>query len=1177
LSTAETEWGLGIDVSFWYNRTDVSPYVGVETPNATYEVWNTKDQVIMSGSLISLGGGKYRLVLNSTDVVAANVSDPSLGTYRVYVYFNRTHFVSQTLIITWTIVDVRIACYATATNVSLIWSESTTIGIYYNRTRDWVFISGASYSMVIYDENYTDITSSIPSEAFVISEGVGVYLLDINSSYLSVAMYILEITFSKQYHEDGVITIFVDVQPIKAYAVPNVKSASVEYPENFTFKVWYYTESYNITDANATYVMEYGGVPIDTGNLTFNATDKSYELFISSRDAFNKSGASDLPITLTIYVHLRREYHESKTLILALTIEPIKTKLTLSEKSATLRYGQVWIFYMNYTDIDGVTSLYDANTEYNISCNGTLITSGTIPHNLTNGWYEFYLEFDTIDILNKTLEKIDITLPTVYEIRVWFGKKFYQKQSAVLSVTVNPMETMLDVSATSVSIKYGESWLFNFSYIDIATSQMILNATTYFEIRHGAEILQNGSLLYNATHNYYLIFNSTDIDMLGSFALYVYFWKRFYEKREKIISVTIEARDTYIVANATSVTLEYGEVCYFDLSYIDAETLTNIVGANATYIITFNGSDIYYGNLTYNPTLESYILMFDSRQVVNLLSPPALGTYVITVSFGKRFYMNVTKVLSVTVTPIRTFAYAQPKNITVIWGQAPEVDIYYVVTKNGSIIKDASVTIEVTPEAPEGAFRVEFSIAENRYKLYVNSSLLSIKAYYLVNITLSKQFCESKVVVVKVNVKPIPTYLMLSQKTFEIEYGDMVELEAWYKVYGTGEDIEYANATYVVYYEEYELLSGNFTYNPQTRTYIFSINSTDLVDVLTQILNVEYLDLPITLTVEVSFSKSVYLEQPETIAITIYDISCSVRVSEEEITAEWGEPVDITIEVLRAKTLEYVTSVKMDVCGIGEDVYTVENISTGLILHLDTSQLDLKTYRVTLNFAKPYHYIPEMVLTITVKEVSVSVGFAESPPKEVTKLQLIEEHKTTEIKVLVTHRNMPVEDAEVKVKVMSRQAGVTKEYKAEKTGIPGVFSVKIDWADYPPGYKWVVEVTIEKVKVYGKWVASDKLSYKVLEHEIRMDYVSGSTEITVPIINKKIYMANMFFYPMVILMLVGIAYGGYRFWSWWTLPWEVKEISKILKLIEKGIFEYPVPDRREYLMEMVASELGIES
>ena len=280
---------------------------------------------------------------------------------------------------------------------------------------------------------------------------------------------------------------------------------------------------------------------------------------------------------------------------------------------------------------------------------------------------------------------------------------------------------------------------------------------------------------------------------------------------------------------------------------------------------------------------------------------------------------------------------------------------------------------------------------------------------------------------------------------------------------------------------------------------------------------------------------------------------------------------------MRAKTLEYVTSVKMDVCGIGEDVYTVENISTGLILHLDTSQLDLKTYRVTLNFAKPYHYIPEMVLTITVKEVSVSVGFAESPPKEVTKLQLIEEHKTTEIKVLVTHRNMPVEDAEVKVKVMSRQAGVTKEYKAEKTGIPGVFSVKIDWADYPPGYKWVVEVTIEKVKVYGKWVASDKLSYKVLEHEIRMDYVSGSTEITVPIINKKIYMANMFFYPMVILMLVGIAYGGYRFWSWWTLPWEVKEISKILKLIEKGIFEYPVPDRREYLMEMVASELGIES
>ncbi len=1067
----------------------------------------------------------------------------------------------------------------------MIWSESTTIGIYYNRTRDWVFISGASYSMVVYDENYTDITSSIPSEAFVISEGVGVYLLDINSSYLSVAMYILEITFSRQYHEDGVITIFVDVQPIKAYAVPNVKSASVEYPENFTFKVWYYTESYNITDANATYTMEYGGVPIDTGNLTFNATDKSYELFISSRDAFNKSGASDLPITLTIYVHLSREYHESKTLILALTIEPIKTKLTLSEKSATLRYGQVWIFYMNYTDIDGVTPLYDADARYNISCNGTLIVNGTIPYDRTDSWYEFYLVFNTTEILNKTLEKIDIRLPVVYEIRVWFGKKFYEKQSAVLSVTVNPMETMLDVSATSVSIKYGESWLFNFSYIDIVSGSLITNATTYYEIRYGGTVLKNGSLLYSDEHNYYIVFNSTEIvnksRKLGTYALYVYFRKRFYEVREKLISITVEPRDTYVEVNATSVTMEYGEVCVFEVRYIDMLTMSNITDANATFEIVFNETIVRRGSLTYDSVMEAYYLVFNSRDIINE-SWPYLGTYVVNVYLEKLFYVNLTKVLSVTVTKIKTIAYAQPEEINVTWGQAPEVLIYYIVAKNGSIIPMAIISVTSTPATDPAAFIVSYDSIRNVYVLNVNSSYLSVEAYYIVDIGFNKTFYEEKTVRIKVYVEPIDTVLSITPESTEVEYGDIVEFVANYYVYETGEVVSNAIANYTIKYREYNLSSGSF-YFDGTR-YILTVNTTELIAKLANVMDVDYIDLPVTITVDVTFSKSVYMSQSKTLAITIYDIGTTVELTANEITAEWGENVSVGIRIIRNKTLEMVRDVEISV--IAPDMpngsWSIAEVEDGYQLLVYTKMLEVvevlnKSYLITLSFYKPYYEFPDRYITITVTKVSINVDFVGDIPSSVQKIQIIGEHKTTEIRVLVTHKGIPVEDAVVLINVSSVEAGKTKTYNASKTGVPGVFSITIDWADYPPGYTWRVVVSVRKVKVYGMWAPTDKVAIypALIERKIRMDYLSGSTRIKIPGVGV-VYIANMFYYPILIILFSLIAYGGYKFFSWYMLPWEVKEVMKILRMIEKGVFEYPAPDRREYLRELIAEELGAE-
>jgi len=55
-----------------------------------------------------------------------------------------------------------------------------------------------------------------------------------------------------------------------------------------------------------------------------------------------------------------------------------------------------------------------------------------------------------------------------------------------------------------------------------------------------------------------------------------------------------------------------------------------------------------------------------------------------------------------------------------------------------------------------------------------------------------------------------------------------------------------------------------------------------------------------------------------------------------------------------------------------------------------------------------------------------------------------------------------------------------------------------------------------------------------------------------------------------------LTYGGYKFSLWYLLSWEVKEVIKILKIVRKGIFEYPAPSRREFILEMLSEELGVE-
>jgi len=540
--------------------------------------------------------------------------------------------------------------------------------------------------------------------------------------------------------------------------------------------------------------------------------------------------------------------------------------------------------------------------------------------------------------------------------------------------------------------------------------------------------------------------------------------------------------------------------------------------------------------------------------------------------------MERTKLLSVTVIEIRTMAYAQPENVTVVWGQAPVVMLYYIVAKNGSVIHNADITLNVTPECPAGAFIIE---EKDVYEMRINASLLSIETY-LVNVTLVKMFYKTGNIVIRVDIVPIPTYLALSQKAASLEYAEAITIKTWYYVYETGAPITDADSVkYKIYYEDILVLEGDMIYSSSDKSYEFTVNSSELINNLLEELGNETIELPITFTVYIDAKKSVYVPQEDVVTITVYDIACYADIPETEIVAEWAENVSIPFEIIRNKTLMSIKDVEIYVSGLPDGSWNLIADRDGYILIINTTKLEVveainKSYVITLMFTKPYHDIPSRTISLTVKKVAVDVSFVGTPPKVVEKWQIFEEAKTTNIDVLVEHKGIPVEDAEILAYISSVEAGINESLEASATNIPGVFRIAIKWQDYPPGYKWTIVIRVTKVKVYGVYVPSDKVIYSEISYIIKMDYVSGSTKISVPVIGE-VYVANIFYYPMLAVFALLLVVAGYKGINWWLTPWEVKQINKILKMVNKGVFKYEAPERREFILEMLSDELGIES
>ena len=1050
-------------------------------------------------------------------------------------------------------VQTKLILFETLTSYEVYWMEIISIKVNLTRTDTGENIDGTVYWYVF------DPSGNVALYGTASSIALGSFQFDVNTTLLTAGQsYSIQINATpidplpdgKHPLSPAPITILliVDKRPMNM-DVSLSPGNEIYWNESLTITVTLKDALSGSPLENATVnVTIYSSTIITkTLNLVGNGI---YEIVLKTELASLDTGSYLMVITVA------KDNYESGEKSITLTIDERPTSYTAPSYIET-PWVDSYSIYISYIDSIYNSLIRDADAKYNFSdaLTGTILQHGNLTY--TDGRYLLWLN------LTNVVEK-------TYTITVFLGKKNYMNITLTITFEIRARDTSVVPDTTKLTLIYGEYIVVRINYYDEDFGEYVAGANTSYSITmvgyEAAPILGSLNDLRNGT--YILNVSTVRIGALGTAVAYVEFRKSHYEYQSLSITIIVEPIPTEVYSSVASISLEWGLNISVLFWFNRTDTDLGIADPdNASFKLYYNQTLILSGNLT-NLGDGRFLLKLNTTAFINN-TQPNLGTYKLEIFFEKSFYENRTIIIPVTVDAVSTLSYAQPSNVSIIWGEMYSVTVYYNKTRDKKFIYGALPTITIFNESgyivsvPEGAFNL---VVGDTYMLIINSSLLDTMLY-IVEITLSKTFYDTGTVRIFVDVAPIPTYVALSQKKAELEYDEHVTIYVWYNYYETDEPVVGADAVYSVCFGENLIVSGKMTYDASNKYYYFVLNATYIIDLMAQTYSLEF---PVVLTVYITVNKEHHVSQDDVITLTIYEIACYVKLAQTEITAEWGELVPIRIEIIRNKTNEFVGDVELSVGGLPEGSYTANRTDYGWLLIVDTYTLEVKSYHVVLAFSKPYHSIGSKELTLMVTEVHIAIDLVETPPNYVEKIQFISEDIRTKIRVLITHNKTPVEDAEVVVIVSSTDAGVNKTYVAQK--VPPVYEATIYWREFPPGYNWTVTIKILSVTIYGRMIPADKIVFTEKAYYIAMDYMSGSTKIP----GTNIYIANMYFYPLVAILTIAIAYGGYKAISWWTLPWEVKEIIRLLKRLEKGVFEYRAPERKQYMVEMIQQELALK-
>lgn len=583
-----------------------------------------------SGSVNDMGTGEYSVTLNS-GLLASN------GQYDVDLVWTKANY--DSLIETFTVfVNYETDLYSSdAPGINVPSGYDANLHVFFE-------------DMLAQPVSVATIQCNWSQSYTVVEESSGNYLLNLNTTGVSLGIYPVEITASKDYFETRTIILSVNVRELHTSAIPSSSLLSLPVGYTTSFTITYRDTDFKapITGAESAISCNWSDIH-QSGDQNYTVTETAtpgvYEVVIFSMD-------DDILDSYDVVFHIERYGSQNHTFVITVQLRTHLTSLYLSNAVDPTPYTGNITVNLVYFDVDASTGIVNGTTLGGYV--QLIITSPTLPSptyyvaSITaGGLYEIHIPANQWGDIGSI--RLDITMN-------WIGVNLkYSNLSLSTMVLITAAPTDIYIGESPVATAYGEDVFFSIIYFDIGGDTGIVNSTGPFagNLHIYVDVLTAGQTLTQADMTileidavtrpgeYRITFDTDLLTGLGECELRVWFnWTTGqlprYQNQVIVVTVFASSRLTTIDWNPLPLT-PYDETVNLTLTYRDSLTGSPILNSSQL-TITVPG---YPFNIYYDGDVTGLFII----EVNTAAFTPGSHIFTINVVWsGSPFYQNRTGV-----------------------------------------------------------------------------------------------------------------------------------------------------------------------------------------------------------------------------------------------------------------------------------------------------------------------------------------------------------------------------------------------------------------------------------------------------------------------------------------------------------------------------------------------------
>ncbi|MGQ4892704.1 MAG: hypothetical protein ACP6IP_09505 [Candidatus Njordarchaeia archaeon] len=720
-------------------------------------------------------------------------------------------------------------------------------------------------------------------------------------------------------------------------------------------------------------------------------------------------------------------------------------------------------------------------------------------------------------------------------------------------IKVNPRLTNLETLSLTTNIYWYERFLVQLRCMDALTNTMITEAKVTAVFTGPVDFSQD----LTPTNDYYELKIDHFLHTTGSYLVVINAQLANFTTAQVSFTLIVNPRTTSIVAS------NYIEIPWIDnsynvtLKYIDSKTGLDIKEASGEYSIIseLTRQKIYQGNITEKN--GDYIIEIP----VTLLG---IGTYTISFEIGKPQYENRTFSFAFVVEQRKTYLTLNTTSITTYWGCSKAINITYY---------DSDLTPPTAIPHAKGTYKIvrfgetqpilsgNLTETDGNYILKIDTLNLTI-GNYKVYITMFKNNYTSQMAIIELNIEEIPTFAYAQPSELDLYWNTTGKIVVYYS---TSLGVSIPNFTVLITVQDVT----NRTYINWNKIINTTMDSGHIsINVSTMLLLEGH-----SYIIHLTLTKENYKMQQLDITLNVYSRSFDVFLSSNQIDLVWGDIGNTTLIVKDAVSREYVkdVTVKIKTPTALEDAVSYQAASQGGIIIIDSNNATsiIDDYIIVTLIKLHYN---NLSTSIKVRVTPMTINAKIQAAKVYLMNPIIPSGTKYTITLLDSSRgNKPFENINASLVVKIGTKIIYNATLSPENEQPGVYKAYVPWPSiksFEPGLTYTLTVSINELKINGRTINIDYVSLQGGLKDVYVDYIGGSSKIAgigaIP---------NLIFYPILIFILVIGSIASYKLVSYILLPEELKEINRLIKMIEKEDYTYEALSREEEIKKFLEKEL----